>query len=158
MKICMIGTGYVGLVSGTCFADLGNKVYCVDKDKNKINKLKNLITPIYEPGLGDLIKNNYRAKRLYFTNDFEKAIKEAQIIFICVGTPTKKYSNQVDLSQVFSVAKSISKYIKKYKIIINKSTVPVTTGDQIENIISRKVKKSMFDVISNPSFLEKEKL
>ena len=74
MKICMIGTGYVGLVSGTCFADLGNKVYCVDKDKNKINKLKNLITPIYEPGLGDLIKNNYRAKRLYFTNDFEKAI------------------------------------------------------------------------------------
>ena len=153
MKICMIGTGYVVLVSGTCFADLGYKVYCVDKDKNKINKLKNLITPIYEPGLGDLIKNNYRAKRLYFTNDFEKAIKEAQIIFICVGTPTKKYSNQVDLSQVFSVAKSISKYIKSYKIIVNKSTVPVTTGDQIENIISRKVKKSMFDVISNPEFL-----
>ena len=93
MKICMIGTGYVGLVSGTCFADLGNKVYCVDKDKIKINKLKNAISPIYEPGLDDLIKNNFRAKRLDFTDDLEKAIKESQVIFICVGTPTKKGSN-----------------------------------------------------------------
>ena len=86
----MIGTGYVGLVSGTCFADLGNRVYCVDKDKNKINKLKNGICPIYEPGLEDLIKNNLRSGRLDFTDDLEKAIKESQIIFICVGTPTKK--------------------------------------------------------------------
>ena len=153
MKICMIGTGYVGLVSGTCFADLGNKVICVDKDKTKINKLKNTISTIYEPGLDDLIRNNFRAKRLNFTNDLEKAVKESQIIFICVGTPTKKGSNLVDLSQVYSVAKSISKYIKSYKIIVNKSTVPVTTGDQIEKIIGKKVKKSLFDVISNPEFL-----
>ena len=149
----MIGTGYVGLVSGTCFADLGNKVYCVDKDKTKINKLKNTISPIYEPGLDDLIKNNFRAKRLEFTDNLEKAVKESQIVFICVGTPTKKGSNLVDLSQVYNVAKSISKYIKKYKIIVTKSTIPVTTGDQIEKIIGKKVKKSFFDVISNPEFL-----
>jgi len=149
----MIGTGYVGLVSGTCFADLGNKVFCVDKDKKKINKLKKAISPIYEPGLDDLIRNNYKAKRLNFTDDLEKAVKESQIIFICVGTPTKKGSNLVDLSQVYNVAKSVSKYIKNYKIIVNKSTVPVTTGDQIEKIIGKKVKKSLFDVISNPEFL-----
>ena len=153
MKICMIGTGYVGLVSGTCFADLGNKVFCVDSDKTKINKLKNLISPIYEPGLDDLIRNNYKSKRLNFTDNLEKAIKESKIIFICVGTPTKKRSNLVDLSQVFKVAKLISKYIKSYKIIVTKSTVPVTTGDQIEKIIGQKVKKSLFDVISNPEFL-----
>ena len=153
MKICMIGTGYVGLVSGTCFADLGNKVYCVDKDKIKINKLKNEISKIYETGLDDLIKNNFRAKRLDFTDDLEKAIKESQVIFICVGTPTKKGSNLVDLSQVYGVVKSISKYIKSYKIIVTKSTVPVTTGDHIEKIIGKRVKRSLFDVISNPEFL-----
>ena len=149
----MIGTGYVGLVSGTCFADLGNKVYCVDKDKSKINKLKNSISPIYEPGLEDLIRNNLRAKRLVFTDDIKKAIQDSQIIFICVGTPTKKGSNLVDLSQVYSVTKSISKYIKNYKIIVTKSTVPVTTGDQIEKIIKKRVKKSLFEVVSNPEFL-----
>ena len=149
----MIGTGYVGLVSGTCFADLGNKVYCVDKDKTKINKLRNGVSTIYEPGLDDLIVNNSRSKRLNFTSDLKKAVKESQIIFICVGTPTKKNSNSVDLSQVYSVAKSISKYIKNYKLIVNKSTVPVTTGDQIEKIIGKKVKKNLFDVISNPEFL-----
>ena len=153
MKLCMIGTGYVGLVSGTCFADLGNRVYCVDKDRSKIDKLKNAISPIYEPGLNDLIRNNSKAKRLYFTDNLEKAVKESQIIFICVGTPNKKNSNLVDLSQVYSAAKSISKYIKSHKIIVNKSTVPVTTGDQIEKIIGKKVKKSLFDVISNPEFL-----
>ena len=153
MKICMIGTGYVGLVSGTCFADLGNKVYCVDKDKVKINKLKNSISPIYEPGLDDLIKKNFKAKRLEFTDDLEKAVKESQIVFICVGTPTIKGSNLVDLSQVYNVAKSISKYIKSYKIIVTKSTIPVTTGDQIEKIIGKKIKKSLFDVVSNPEFL-----
>jgi len=153
MKICIIGTGYVGLVSGTCFADLGNKVCCVDKDKIKINKLKNAISPIYEPGLDHLIRNNFKAKRLSFTDDLEKAVKESQIIFICVGTPTKQGSNLVDLSQVYNVVKAISKYIKSYKIIVNKSTVPVTTGDQIEKIIGKKIKKSLFDVISNPEFL-----
>ena len=149
----MIGTGYVGLVSGTCFADLGNKVYCVDKDKSKINKLKNSISPIYEPGLEDLIKNNLRAKRLIFTDDLKKAVQDSKIIFICVGTPTKKGSNLVDLSQVYRVTKSISKHIKNYKIIVTKSTVPVTTGDQIERIIRKRVKKSLFEVVSNPEFL-----
>ena len=153
MKICMIGTGYVGLVSGTCFADLGNKVICVDNDKNKINKLKKGISPIYEPGLDDLIRNNYRSKRLDFTDDLEKAVKDSQIIFVCVGTPTKKGSNLVDLSQVYSVSKSISKYIKSYKLIVTKSTVPVSTGDQIDKLISKKIKKTLFDVISNPEFL-----
>jgi len=153
MKICMIGTGYVGLVSGTCFADLGNKVFCVDNNKDKINKLKRAISPIYEPGLVDLIRSNYRSNRLNFTNDLEKAVKESKIIFICVGTPAKKGSNLVDLSQVYNVAKSISKYIKNYKVIVNKSTVPVGAGDQIEKIIGKKVKKSLFDVISNPEFL-----
>ena len=153
MKICMIGTVFVGLVSGTCFADLGNKFYCVDKDKTKINKLKNSISTIYEPGLDDLIRNNFRAKRLDFTDDLEKAVKESQIVFVCVGTPTTKGSNLVDLSQVYSVAKSIAKYIKNYKIIVTKSTVPVTTGDQIEKIIGKKVKKSLFYVISNTEFL-----
>ena len=153
MKICMIGTGYVGLVSGACFADLGNKVLCVDKDITKINKLKNSILPIYEPGLDDLVRNNFRAKRLDFTHDLKKAVKESQIIFICVGTPTKKGTNLVDLSQVYSVAKYISQNVKSYKIIVNKSTVPVTTGDMIEKIIGKKVKRSLFDVISNPEFL-----
>ena len=152
MKICMIGTGYVGLVSGTCFADLGNNVTCVDKDKIKINKLKNGISPIYEPGLDDLIKNNFRAKRLNFTDDLEKAIKESQIIFICVGTPTKKGSNLVDLSQVYNVAKIISKYIKSYKIIVVKSTVPVTTGDQIEKIIGKKVKELCLMLFQTQNF------
>ena len=149
----MIGTGYVGLVSGSCFADLGNKVFCVDRDRSKINRLKNATSTIYEPGLNDLIKNNLKAKRLDFTDNLEKAIKESSLIFICVGTPTKKGSNLVDLSQVYSVAKSISKYIKSYKIIVTKSTVPVTTGDEIEKIIGKKIKKSLFDVISNPEFL-----
>jgi len=149
----MIGTGYVGLVSGTCFADLGNKVYCVDKDKTKINKLNNSISPIYEPGLDDLINNNLKSKRLSFTDNVEKAVRESQIIFICVGTPTKQNSNLVDLSQVYKVAKLISRYIKSYKIIINKSTVPVTTGDEIERIIGKKVKKNLFDIVSNPEFL-----
>ncbi len=149
----MIGTGYVGLVSGTCFSDLGNKVFCVDKDKSKISKLKKSISPIFEPGLEDLIKINYKKKRLDFTDDLKQAVTESQIIFICVGTPNKKKSNSVDLSQVFGAAKLISKYIKSYKIIVNKSTVPVSTGDEIEKIIGKKVKKSLFEVVSNPEFL-----
>jgi len=149
----MIGTGYVGLVSGACFSDLGNQVYCVDKDKKKIDKLNKGISPIYEPGLEDLIRNNFKSKRLSFTNNLENSVKDSKIIFICVGTPSKKKSNLVDLSQVYNVAKSISKYIKSYKIIVTKSTVPVTIGDEIEKIIAKKVKRSLFDVVSNPEFL-----
>ncbi len=153
MKLCMIGTGYVGLVSGVCFADLGNDVICVDKDDNKINNLKKGIIPIYEPGLEELVLKNYKNKRLNFSSNLKESIKNSDIVFICVGTPTKKNSNSADLSQVFSVAKEISKSINKFKIIINKSTVPVTTGDEVEKIIAKNTNKKFFSVVSNPEFL-----
>ena len=151
MKLCMIGTGYVGLVSGTCFADIGNQVYCVDKDRSKIDKLNSGVSPIYEPGLDELIKKNYNANRLIFTTDIKKAINYSDIIFICVGTPTKKRSLKVDLSFVYKCVKEILNHTKKKKIIVTKSTVPVGTGDEIEKIIKRK--KKLFSVISNPEFL-----
>ncbi len=153
MKLCMIGTGYVGLVSGVCFSDLGNDVICVDKDKNKINDLKKGIIPIYEPGLEELVFKNYKNKRLKFSTNLDESIKKSDIIFICVGTPTKKNGSGADLSQVYSVAKEISKSINKYKIIITKSTVPVTTGDEIEKIFKKKVSKNKFSIVSNPEFL-----
>ncbi|MDA9793671.1 UDP-glucose/GDP-mannose dehydrogenase family protein [Candidatus Pelagibacter sp.] len=153
MKLCMIGTGYVGLVSGVCFSDVGNKVYCVDKDKKKIDLLNNGKIPIYEPGLEEILKKNYRQKRLIFTSDLKKAVDNSDIIFICVGTPTKKNSNSAELKYVFNVARELKKIIKSYKIIITKSTVPVTTGDKIENILSNLKKKKLVDVVSNPEFL-----
>ena len=153
MKLCMIGTGYVGLVSGVCFSDLGNDVICVDKDLKKINNLKKGIFPIYEPGLEELVLKNHKNKRLNFSTNLRESVKKSDIVFICVGTPTKKNSNSADLSQVYAAAKEISKSIKKFKIIINKSTVPVTTGDEIEKIISKKVNKKFFSVVSNPEFL-----
>mgnify|MGYP000055751743 FL=1 len=153
MKLCMIGTGYVGLVSGVCFSDLGNDVICVDKDLSKIENLKNGIIPIYEPGLDELVIKNYKNKCLKFSTNLKDSILKSDIIFICVGTPTKKNGNDADLSQVYKVAKEISKSIKKFKIIITKSTVPVTTGDEIEKIISKKVSKKLFSVVSNPEFL-----
>ena len=149
----MIGTGYVGLVTGACFADLGHNVICVDKNNKIIEKLQKGIIPIYEPGLSELVKKNFKLKRLIFTNNLSEAVNKSQIIFICVGTPTKKKSNSADLSQVFSVAKQIRSCIKNFKIIVNKSTVPVTTGDKVEKIISSKVKKKLFSVVSNPEFL-----
>ena len=148
----MIGTGYVGLVSGTCFAEIGNQVYCVDKNTSKINNLNSGISPIYEPGLDELIKKNYKAKRLFFTTDLKKAVNSSDIIFICVGTPTKKGSLNVDLSFVYKSTKEIISSTKKKKIIVTKSTVPVGTGDEIEKII-KKLKKKNFEVISNPEFL-----
>ena len=153
MKLCMIGTGYVGLVSGVCFSDLGNTVYCVDKDKKKIDLLNNGIVPIYEPGLEEILKRNHKQKRLIFTSDLKKAVKNSDIIFICVGTPTKKNSNSADLKYVFKVANELKKVITKYKIIITKSTVPVTTGDKIEKILIRLKNKKLVDVVSNPEFL-----
>ena len=153
MKLCMIGTGYVGLVSGVCFSDLGNDVICVDKDIKKINNLKQGIIPIYEPGLEELVLKNYKNKRLNFSTNLKESVKKSDIVFICVGTPTKKNSNNADLSQVYAVAKEISKSIKKFKIIINKSTVPVTTGDELEKIISKRANKKLFSVVSNPEFL-----
>ena len=153
MKLCMIGTGYVGLVSGVCFSDLGNDVICVDKDLNKIKDLKKGIIPIYEPGLDELVLKNFKNKRLKFSTNLKDSVSKSDIIFICVGTPTKKKGSAADLSQVYNVAKEISTAINKFKIIITKSTVPVTTGDEIEKIISKKVSKKLFSVVSNPEFL-----
>ena len=154
MKLCMIGTGYVGLVSGVCFADLGNNVICVDKDLKKINLLSKGKIPIYEPGLTELVNKNCKNNRLKFSSDLKKSIKESDIIFICVGTPTKKGGSSADLSQIFQVAKEISLSINKFKIIVTKSTVPVTTGDEIEKILlKKKSNKNKFSVVSNPEFL-----
>jgi len=153
MKLCMIGTGYVGLVSGVCFADLGNEVICVDKDEDKIQNLKRGKIPIYEPGLSELVIKNYKNKRLTFSSDLKKSVMNSDIIFICVGTPTKKSSGSADLSQIYNVAKELSKSINKFKIIITKSTVPVTTGDEIEKIFLKKNNKKKFSIVSNPEFL-----
>ena len=146
----MIGTGYVGLVSGTCFADIGHTVYCVDKDEAKIEKLNSSQSPIYEPGLDELIQENYKANRLFFTSNLSEAVNKSDIVFICVGTPNKKKSLLVDLKYVYQAVKDIKKVSKGKKIIVTKSTVPVGTGDQIEKILKNKKK---FTVISNPEFL-----
>ena len=140
MKICIIGSGYVGLVSGTCFSELGNKVICVDNNKQKIENLKKGIIPIYEPGLEELILRNIKQKRLNFSTDISSSIKNSDIIFICVGTPTIKNSNKANLKYVYKVVTDIKKNLNKYKIIVTKSTVPVTTGDQIEKILTSKKK------------------
>ncbi len=153
MKLCMIGTGYVGLVSGVCFSDLGNDVICVDKDKNKIDLLEKGKIPIFEPGLSELVIKNFKNKRLTFSTNLKKSINNSDIIFICVGTPTKKGGSSADLSQIYNVAKEISSSINKFKIIITKSTVPVTTGDEIEKIIAKKNSKKKFSIVSNPEFL-----
>ena len=153
MKITIIGTGYVGLVSGVLFADLGNDVICVDNDNKKINLLKKGIVPIYEPGLEEILKKNIKSKRIKFTSKISEAIKLSRIIFIAVGTPTAKDGISADLKNVYKVAKDISKNINNYKIIVNKSTVPIGTGDEVEKIILRKNKKNKFDIISNPEFL-----
>jgi UDPglucose 6-dehydrogenase len=149
----MIGTGYVGLVSGVCFSDIGNEVICVDHDLKKIENLKKGIIPIYEPGLEELVLKNYNNNRLKFSTNLKDSIARSDIIFICVGTPNKKNGNGADLRQIYNVAKEISNSISKFKIIITKSTVPVTTGDEIEKIISQKVSKKLFSIVSNPEFL-----
>ena len=148
----MIGTGYVGLVSGTCFADLGNTVFCVDKDINKISKLNKCKSTIYEPGLDELISKNYKSGRLKFTTNLKEAVEKSDLIFICVGTPSKKNSQDLELKYVFSAVNELIKFAKSKKILITKSTVPVGTGDKIEKIIKSKRKKNI-EVISNPEFL-----
>jgi len=153
MKICIIGTGYVGLVSGTCFAELGNNVICVDINKIKIDKLNRGVIPIYEPGLEELVKKNSKQGRLKFSTNISLAIKDSNIIFICVGTPTNKTSKKADLQYVFNVTNNIKNNLNKYKLIVTKSTVPVMTGDKIEKILNIKKNKNKFDVISNPEFL-----
>ncbi len=147
----MLGSGYVGLVSGACFSDLGNTVICADINIDKINKLKNGNIPIYEPGLLEIVTRNVKQNRLFFSTDIQNSIKKSDIIFICVGTPTKK--NKADLKYVFKVVNTIKYNLNKYKIIVTKSTVPVMTGDKIQKILNIKKNKNKFDVISNPEFL-----
>ena len=153
MKICIIGTGYVGLVSGACFADLGNSVWCVDNNKEKIDLLNSNQIPFFEPGLDELVSKNFSSSRLKFTTNLKLAVRNSDIIFICVGTPTLKKSRSADLRHVFKVATEVSKYINRFKIIVTKSTVPVTTGDKIEKLILNKKRKKLFEVVSNPEFL-----
>ena len=153
MKICMIGTGYVGLVSGACFADLGNTVFCVDKNEQKIDMLNNNQIPIFEPALKELVNKNFSAGRIKFMTDLKKGVQNSDIIFICVGTPASKKKRSADLQYVFKAATEISKYINKFKIIVTKSTVPVTTGDKIEKIILKRKRRKYFEVVSNPEFL-----
>ena len=153
MKICFIGTGYVGLVSGVCFSDLGNKVICIDKDREKLSRLENGDIPIFEPGLSELVRKNLDAGRLSFSDDLIGSINKSDIVFIAVGTPTAKDGVSADLSQVLSVAQLISKKIKSHKIIVTKSTVPIGTGDKIEKILNKNKKKGLFTIVSNPEFL-----
>ena len=152
MKLCVIGTGYVGLVAGTCLASMGNDVICVDKDTDKLAKLEKGIIPIYEPGLEDLIKENVKEKRLRFSNDLSASVKASQVCFIAVGTPQKS-DGSADLSAVFDVAKSIALAMDDYKVVVNKSTVPVGTCEKIAQILKENTEND-FDVVSNPEFLK----
>ena len=152
MKIAVIGTGYVGLVAGTCFSETGNEVVCVDINKEKIEALNRIKIPIYEPGLEDLIKQNKEKKRLFFSTDIEQAIKKSHIIFIAVGTPPGE-DGTADLKHVLGVAKTIGENLNNYKLIVNKSTVPIGTGEKVENLI-KSISTTPFEVVSNPEFLK----
>ena len=153
MKITIVGTGYVGLVSGTCFAEFGVNVTCVDKDKNKIDNLKKGIIPIFEPGLDELVKKNISSKRLFFETNLKKSINGSDAIFIAVGTPSRKTDGHADLSYVYAVAEEIAECLGHYSVIVNKSTVPIGTGKKVHEIIKNKKPKLDFDVASNPEFL-----
>ena len=153
MRIAMIGSGYVGLVSGACFADFGHTVVCVDKDPSKIDRLNNNVMPIYEPGLDTLVANNVKAGRLSFTTDLAAGIEGAEAVFIAVGTPSRRGDGHADLSYVYAVAREIAQSIKGYVVVVNKSTVPVGTGDEVERIIREERPDAEFAVASNPEFL-----
>jgi len=153
MNICVIGTGYVGLVTGSAFADLGNDVICVDKNETKISMLQRGEMPIYEPGLEEMVARNVSDHRLCFSTDIEDAIARSDVIFICVGTPAKE-NGEPDISQVEEAAKSIARALHRYKVVVNKSTVPVGTGDRVREIIETNRRRDVdFDVVSNPEFL-----
>lgn len=152
MKIAVIGTGYVGLVSGTCFAETGNTVTCVDVDAQKVEKLRNGQITIYEPGLEVLFERNSRQERLFFTTDLEEGIKDAEIIFLALPTPPGA-DGSADLSFVLKVAEDLSKIITDYKVIVDKSTVPVGTAEKVEEVLRKNLDESLFDVVSNPEFL-----
>jgi len=153
MRVVMIGTGYVGLVSGACFADFGHQVTCIDKDGAKIESLKNGKMPIFEPGLDVIVERNVKENRLNFATDAQDAIGEADIVFIAVGTPARRGDGHADLSYVYAAAEEIADYLKGYTVIVNKSTVPVGTGDEVDKIVRKVNPSAEFDVASNPEFL-----
>lgn len=149
----MIGTGYVGLVSGACFSDFGHEVVCVDKDARKIELLHQNVMPIYEPGLAELVASNVRAGRLSFTTDLAEGVKDADAIFIAVGTPSRRGDGHADLSYVYAAAREIGENLTKASVIVTKSTVPVGTGDEVERILAQVAPESGAMVVSNPEFL-----
>src|SRR6188768_1206122 len=153
MRVAMIGTGYVGLVSGACFADFGHEVVCVDKDKEKIAALTRGEVPIYEPGLNDVVAINARAGRLKFTTELSGAVAEADAVFIAVGTPSRRGDGFADLSFVYDAAREIARALDGFTVVITKSTVPVGTGDEVERIIRETRPEADFTVVSNPEFL-----
>jgi UDPglucose 6-dehydrogenase len=153
MRVAMIGTGYVGLVSGACFADFGHDVTCVDKDKAKISALEKGVVPIYEPGLTDLVAANSRAGRLKFTTDLKTAVAAADAVFIAVGTPSRRGDGHADLTYVFDATREIAAALDGFTVVITKSTVPVGTGDEVERIIRETHAEAQCAVVSNPEFL-----
>ncbi len=153
MRVAMIGTGYVGLVSGACFADFGHEVVCVDKDKEKIAALTRGAVPIYEPGLNDVVAINARAGRLKFTTELSGAVAEADAVFIAVGTPSRRGDGFADLSFVYDAAREVARALEGFTVVITKSTVPVGTGDEVERIIRETRPDADFAVVSNPEFL-----
>src|SRR5690349_12573764 len=153
MRVAMIGTGYVGLVSGACFADFGHEVVCVDKDPSKIERLERGEIPIFEPGLDDLVAANVRGGRLSFALDGAEAIRTADAVFIAVGTPSRRGDGHADLSYVYAAAEEIAGLIEGFTVVVTKSTVPVGTGDEIERIIRARRPEAEFAVVSNPEFL-----
>ncbi len=153
MRVAMIGAGYVGLVSGACFADFGHRVICVDNDADKIAALKRRVIPIYEPGLADLIEANLSEERLSFTTDLAEAVRGADAVFIAVGTPSRRGDGHADLSHVYAAARSIAAELDGFTIVVTKSTVPVGTGDEVERIIREVRPDADVVVVSNPEFL-----
>ncbi len=153
MKIAMVGSGYVGLVSGACFADFGHDVVCIDKDPAKIESLQAGVMPIYEPGLAELVGSNVKAGRLTFTTDLAEGIDGAAAIFIAVGTPSRRGDGHADLSYVYAVAEEVGTNLKNDAVIVTKSTVPVGTGDEVERILTEANPGVKFAVASNPEFL-----
>ena len=153
MRVTMIGAGYVGLVSGACFADFGHTVTCVDKDPGKIDRLKDGVMPIFEPGLAELVGSNVKEGRLSFTLDAPDAIRNADAIFIAVGTPSRRGDGHADLSYVYAAAKEIAEHMEGFTVVVTKSTIPVGTGDEVEEIIRKTNPNAKFAVVSNPEFL-----
>ena len=153
MNILVIGTGYVGLVSGTCFSEFGFQVTCIDKDEAKIARLKKGEIPIYEPGLDDLVRRNLEAGRLCFDTDTERHVGQADVIFIAVGTPTRRGDGHADLTYVFAAAEEVAAHLSGYSVIVTKSTVPVGTGRQLQDVIAKANPQADFDIASNPEFL-----